>query len=148
LPALQRTTTSTGSLVVNGQTEPLNTLGIHWVDSNYVPKGESGGSEYLVVTGTSTIPTAARINDTGIFYTANRYASSTKAVFLGTETVSYVVEADTASTALLSIISVEKNKSGTTTSTSRNQYRITPAGTFTRIKTTGVEGNLLLTITY
>ena len=148
MPALQKTTTSAGSIVDNGQTAPLNSLSISWVDSNYVPKGNSGGSEYLVVTGTPTFPTAARINDTGTFYTANRYASSTKAVLLGTETVSYALEADAASTALLTIINMEKNTSGITTSTNRQQLRITPAGTFKRLGSTGIEGTLSLTITY
>ena len=148
MPALQKTTTSAGSIVDNGQTAPLNSLSISWVDSNYVPKGNSGGSEYLVVTGTPTFPTAARINDTGTFYTANRYASSTKAVLNGTRTASYLVEADTASTALVSYIIEHKNTSNVTTSKSTQQFRITPTGTFTRIKENLVEGTTSLTITY
>ena len=148
MPALQKTTTSTGSIVANGQTAPLNSLSITWVDSNYVPKGQSGDGEYLVVTGTPIFPTAARINDTGTFYKVNRYATSSKAVLLGTETVSYLLEADTVSTALLTIIFVEKNTSGITTSTNRQQFRITPAGTFKRLSSTGIKDTLSLTITY
>jgi len=148
LPALQRTTTATGSAVVNGGTIPLNTSSIDWFDSNYVPKGESGGEDYVVIAGTPTIPTTARINDTGTLYTANRYASSTKAVLRGTSEVTYVMEADTASTALVTLINEEKNTSNVTTSTSSEQFRITPTGTFTRIKDTAVQGNVLLTITY
>jgi len=146
--AQQRTTTATGSIVVNGTTVPLNSSSIDWVDSNYVPKGESGGTDYIVVTGTPTIPTAARVNDTGTLYTANRYSNSTKSVLRGTETVTYVLEADTATTALLKLIITEKDNSNTTTSTSSTQFRITPAGAFTRVKETLVEGTTNLTITY
>ena len=148
LSALQGTSTMTGSFVANGVTYPLNLISISWFDSNYVPKGTSSNSEYSVITGTPTIPTAGRINDTGILYTENLYTSSTKAVFLGTETTSYVVEADTASTALLTITSVEKNTSGITTNTSTNQYRITPTGTAKRIKGTSVGGATSLLFTF
>jgi hypothetical protein len=147
-PAQQRTTTATGSFTVNSTTVPLNTSSITWVDSNYVPKGESGSDEYVVVTGTPTIPTSARVNDTGTLYTANRYASSSKAVLLGTTRATYVVEADTANTALVTLILEEKNTSNATTTTSSAQLRITPLGTFTRIKETVVEGTSALTLTY
>jgi outer membrane lipopolysaccharide assembly protein LptE/RlpB len=148
LPAQQRTTTATGSVVVNGVTVALNTSSIDWVDSNYVPKGESGGEDYVVVTGTPTIPTTVRINDTGTLYTANRYFSSTKAVLRGTSRATYVVEADTSSTALVTLIIEEKNTSNVTTSTSSAQFRITTAGAFTRIKETLVEGTSTLIVTY
>ena len=146
--AQQRTTTATGSVVANGVTIPLNSSSIRWVDSNYVPKGGSGGTDYIVVTGTPTIPTAARVNDTGTFYTANRYSNSTKSVLRGTQTVTYVLEADTATTALLKTITTEKDNSNKTTSTASAQLRITPTGTITRVKETLLEGTTNLTITY
>jgi hypothetical protein len=69
-------------------------------------------------------------------------------VLRGTETVTYVLEADTATTALLKIINIEKDNSNRTTSTSSVQYRITPAGAYTRVNETSVEGTINLTITY
>ena len=122
-----------------------------WVNgSNYAPLGETEvGNDYVVVTGTPTIPTAARVNDTAPLYTANRYATSTKAVLLGTRTVSYVVEADTASTALITLIQETKDTSNVTTGRFTQQLRITPNGTFTRIKETAVEGTKTnFTLTY
>ena len=101
-----------------------------------------------MVTALGTLPSAARINDTGNLFTANRYASSTKAVLRGTRTASYVVEADTASTALVSLIIEEKNTSNVTTSKDTLQLRITPNGTYTRIKETYVSTTTSLTITY
>lgn len=45
LASLQRTTTVTGSFSVNGTSYPLASSSVSWTDSNYVPRGESGGSE-------------------------------------------------------------------------------------------------------
>jgi hypothetical protein len=146
--AQQRTTTVTGSFTVNGSTYSLNSSQISWVDSNNSPVGESGGTDYVVVTGTPTIPATIRVNDTGTLYTANRYSNNTKSVLRGTLTLTYVVEADTASTALLTLIRAEKDTSGTTTSTSSAQARITPAGGLSRVKETSLEGATSLVITY
>ena len=146
----KQTQTIAVSLVTNGQTIPINESYDTWVDgSNYAPKGETSvSSNYVVVTGTGTLPTAARINDTATLYTANRYADSTKAVLKGTRTVSYVLEADTASTALLSLLFEDKSGLNETTSKSTAQFRITTTGAFTRIKATSVEGATTLIFTY
>jgi len=147
LPALQRTVTLKGSFVSDGETTPLTVSCIEWVDLNYVPKGESCESEYVVVTGTPTIPTVTRVNDTGTLYTANRYESSTKEVLLGTKSVTYVIETDTTSTALLTLFSVEKSISNVETKTISEQFRITPTGTFTRIKDTVVIEGIIRSLT-
>ena len=146
-PALQQTTSILGSFTANNQTIPLATSSISWVDTNYMPRGTSGGSEYIVVDGTATIPTAAKINDTGTIFTAKRYTTSAKTSLLGTRTVTYVMEADTGSTALVTLISVDKNNAGATTSTSTDQYRVTTANTFTKIKETGVDNTNGLSLT-
>jgi hypothetical protein len=151
-PALQQAVSILGTITVNNQTGPLATSSISWVDTNYMPLGTSGGSEYIVVNGTASIPTAAKVNDTGAVYTAKRYTTSAKTSLLGTRTVTYVVEADTATTALVTLISVDKNNSGTTTVTATEQYRVTTANTFTKIKETGVDNtnglSLTLTVIY
>ena len=147
--ALQQTTTVTGSFTANNQTIPLAASSISWVDTNYMPRGTSGGSEYIVVDGSASIPTAAKINDTGSVFTAKRYTTSAKTTLLGTRTVTYVVEADSGTTALVTLIDVDKNNAGTTTSTSTSQYRITTANTFTKIKETAVDNvnGISLTLT-
>lgn len=147
--ALQQTTTVTGSFTANNQTIPLAASSISWVDTNYMPRGTSGGSEYIVVDGSASIPTAAKINDTGSVFTAKRYTTSAKTTLLGTRTVTYVVEADSGTTALVTLIDVDKNNAGTTTSTSTSQYRITTTNTFTKIKETAVDNvnGISLTLT-
>jgi hypothetical protein len=146
----QRTVVVTGTLSGNGRTVPLNSSGIDWYDSNYIPKGATGGEDYVVVTGTPVIPATVRVNDTGTVYTANRWSNSSKTVLRGTDVVSWVIEADTATTALLSLISTEKNTSNVTTSISTQLIRIRPDGTFTRIKETILDltDNTTMTLTY
>jgi hypothetical protein len=146
--AQQRTTTATGSITVSGTTVPLNSSSVDWFDSNNVPLGESGGDDYIVVTGTPTIPATVRVNDTGSLYTANRYADSTKAALRGTLTVTYVVTADTATTVYVTLIREEKNTFNASTSTGSAKIRMNTAGAITRINETLVEDNSAITITY
>jgi hypothetical protein len=149
-PQLQRTIAVTGSISANGQSAPLNSSAIDWYDSNYLPLGNTGGEDYVVVLGNAVIPTSVRVNDTGTVYTATRWSNSSKTFSRGTEVISYVVEADTASTALLTLILTEKDTNNTTLSISSQQFRIRPDGTFTRIKETIIDysDNISFTLTY
>jgi hypothetical protein len=146
-PALSKTTVVTGTVNVNGQSAPYGGSTVGYVDSNYRPLGTQA-DEYWAVTGSPTIPLTARINDTGTMYTANRYANSTKAIPLGTATVSYAVQPDSASSALLRILVTEKTTTGTTTSTTISTYRMTPAGTLTRLTEEFQSGSTALTLRY
>ena len=146
-PAQQRTSSVTGSFIVNGQSFPLNYSSVAWVNSNYSPLG-SEGDEYTVVVGTPTIPTAAKVGDTGPLYIANRYTNSSKTVPLGTIISTYVVEQDTTSTALVTFISTYKNTSNTTEQIVSAQYRINTANAFTRIKETAFNLTSGLTLTF
>lgn len=146
-PAQQKTTTVTGSVTANGVTIPLSSSSTTYVDSNYNPLGSSG-TDYAVVNSGASIPTTARVNDTGTWYSTIRYASSTKATQRGTGTVSYVLEPDTASTALLKIILTEKDNSNNETSRSTVTFRMTPAGALTRISESSVQGSTAITLTY
>lgn len=145
--ALQKTSTVNASLTANGMTMPLASTLVSYVDSNYVPLG-SVNDEYLVVTGAITIPVTGQVNDAGIWFSANRYASSLKINLLGTEVVSYALLPDTASTALLDIIQVDKNLSGATTMTTTLRFRISPAGELTRLSEQALADTTHLTLTY
>jgi hypothetical protein len=100
-----------------------------YVDSNYAPKGWANG-EYVVVTSVATIHDTAKVNDSGLWHTSNRYADSTKLTFLGVSQVSYALLPDTATTALLKIIQVDKDTIGNTLMTATAIFRITPCGRF------------------
>jgi hypothetical protein len=147
---LSRSVTATGSLVVNGQSVPLNTTSTAYFDSNYNPVG-GVSTEYEVINSTPpSIPQTVKIGDTGILYTFNRYPTSTKAFSLGTNTVSYVIEPDTATTALVTIIGTEKDTSGKLTSSSSAVFRATASGNITLVKETSTDytSNTTLTATY
>lgn len=145
--AQAKTTTATGTFSANGQSYPLATTTTAYVSSNYDPLGFNG-SEYEVVSTSTPIPVTARVNDTGTWYSSVRYTSSSKATRAGTATATFVLEPDTASTALLKIIHIEKDTSGTVTSTNTSTFRMTPAGALTRLSETILEGSTTLTLTY
>jgi hypothetical protein len=146
--ALQKVTVITGTLNANGRTIPLSSSSTEFVDTNYNPLG-SQGDEYEVVTSSVTIPSTARVNSTGVWYTSTLYATSAKSRVEGTATVSYVLEPDTASTALLKIIRIDKDSFGSTTFTNTATFRMTPSGTLTRISETAVwASGSVLTIAY
>lgn len=146
-PALAKTTTVTGTLSASGQTAPLATTTTAYVDSNYNPLGFNA-TDYTVITGSSAIPTTARINDTATWYSAIRYSSSSKTLRRGTTTASFVLEPDTASTALLKIIEIQKDTSNAVTSTATTTFRMTPAGALTRLSESVIQGTTTLTLAY
>jgi hypothetical protein len=146
--ALSKSTTATGNIVINGTNVPSAVTATMFFDSNYVPLGNTGGTDYEVVTGTVTIPTTARVGDTGNFYSTNRYSSSSKTLLRGTTQVSYVLEPDTATTAIFKMIRVEKDTSNTKTSTSTISFQITPSGGITRKQETLAETGVAITVTY
>lgn len=148
LPALQKVSVVTATLSANGQSLPLSATTTTYVDSNYNPLG-SDGADYEVVSGSVTIPTTAKVNDAGVWYSSTLYSSSAKTSRSGTATVSFVMEPDTASTALLKILRIEKDPSGITTSSSSISFRMTPSGSLTRLSETEVAPDgTALTIKY
>jgi hypothetical protein len=149
-PALQKSQTTSFTIVANGVSVPVTTNSVVYVDSNYNPLGKSSSSEYAVLFGAATIPTTAVVNDNGTAYTFNRYANSSKATFLGTEVVTYVLAADTASTALLKVTHTFRNATNTLTSQDTSTTRIMPSGGFTNNSESGFDNTtgLVLNITY
>lgn len=137
VPAQKKTMTILGSVAISGVSDSLNSTQDAYYDSNYNALGMSG-VDYKIVTSSKPIPTTARINDTGSLYTGNRYASSTKSQLLGTFSASYAIQEDTTTTAIINIISTEKDTAGKTISTSTAKYRMTTSGSVTNISESGV----------
>ena len=107
-----------------------------YVDTNYVPVGmNSVGVNYGVYLTAPVIPTSVKVGDTGIIGTENLYKNSTKSVSNGTTVSSYVVTADTASTALVNLIGKIYDASSALTATEQDIYRIDSTGTLTPIST-------------
>lgn len=103
----------------------------NYFDTNYIPRGYSTGSSYGVYLTPLTIPATVTVGGTGVLGSLTEYTNSTKSTLSGRMDVSYVVEADTATTAIVNVIVKSYNVSGTLTSTEQDRYRITTSGTMT-----------------
>ena len=106
----------------------------NYYDTNYVPLGYSAvGSSYGVFLTPPSIPASVRVGSTGTLGTLNLYTDSTKSVSSGTRVVSYVIEADTATTAIVNLIARDFNTSSVLTMTEQDRYRIAATGPLTLI---------------
>ena len=126
---------SVGSLNVSN-CNPASNVGTttSYFDSNYVPLGYSiVGGNYAVWTSPPSLPAAARVGDVAVAGTVNKYTNSTKSTSAGTEENSYVIEADTATTAIANLISKNYNAAHTLTSTEQDRYRVAADGSLTLI---------------
>jgi hypothetical protein len=102
-----------------------------YYDTNYTPLGASSASEYSVFNGIPKLPSSARVGDVGIVGSQNTFTNNTKATSTGREDTSYVMEADTATTAIVNFISQSYNSTGNLTLTVQNRYRVAADGTLT-----------------
>jgi hypothetical protein len=130
--ALQKTSTLSMSRLVDGKTSPLILTITSYFDSNYLPLGTSG-IEYRVVMDQRSLPSTAKVGEGDTAYIANRYASISKADFLGTVESTWALLSDTDTTAILKITEITKDLNGDMTAQSVASYRITPFGGVTRI---------------
>jgi hypothetical protein len=94
-----------------------------YVDTNYLPLG-TVGDKYIVYTGKFNLPSAIKVGDVGIFADAQRYTDNTKTTPDGTAQISYLVEADTASTALITVATKVLGNSKLLESTQLTKYTI------------------------
>lgn len=107
----------------------------NYYNSNYVPLGASGDS-YLVYTGTFNVPSTAKVGDVGIIGNAVRYSNSSKTTQTGTAQLSYIVEADTETTAMITVATKAYNSSNTLETTQLTKYRINSANTLSLVSLT------------
>ena len=109
--------------------------GANYYSSNYTPLGYSlPGNEYgRFVSLPSAIPTSVKVGDTAAYSTQNTYTDSTKSLQTGQRFLSYVIESDTANTAIANLITKAYNMQGQLLYTSQSRYRIAADGTLTVI---------------
>lgn len=146
--ALAKTSTVAATLTVGGVAVPMTVSSTSYVDAAYNPLGDAYDDAYEVVSGAVAIPATGKVGDSGIWYTADRYGDSSKTSRLGTMTVSYALEADSATTALLRIVGTDRDTGGNTTATTTARYRLTPAGALTPISEVSVDSSGTLNVTY
>lgn len=133
--AKKGTASSVGKFVRNGVTSSFNSISNYYFDGDLNPLGDDDGSSYSVVVGVATLPTAARVGDKGTAYIINEYSDSTKTGEYSTSTHTYLIEADTANTALVTLTSTRIESDGVTY-TSALQARISAGNVLTLLKNT------------
>jgi len=109
--------------------------GTNFFDSNYALLGSTvTGVEYAKFTSGSTpaaLPTGAKVGDTGALSSLTTYTDATKTTVTGSRTVSYAIEADTATTAVLNVIVKTFDTSNALQVTQQSRYRVAADGSLT-----------------
>jgi hypothetical protein len=102
-----------------------------YYDSSYSPLGSSiPGVEYTkFVTQPPPLPASVKVGDTAVYATLTVYTDSTKAVTSGQRVLSYLVEADTASTVIVNLITRNYNSASQLMWTQQTRYRLGTGGT-------------------
>lgn len=145
--AFQKTSILTATLSGAGQTIPISSTSSSYFDSSFRPLGQTDTGQYCVTTSTTPIPATAKIGDSGSWFVYTCYTNSSKTLRLGTITVTYILEPETATTGILKINSQFSAVSGggfTATTT----LRLTTAGQLTRLSETALISGLSITVTY
>lgn len=135
-PALSATGTVTVNVLASADCNAATTTEtiIGYFDSNYIDLGYSMvGGEYAVFQAPPVVPVSVKVGDTAIVGTEDIYTNSTKTTSNGTEVHSFIVEAETFSTAIVNNISKTIDTIGNVTSTTQARWRITEAGALTPI---------------
>jgi hypothetical protein len=125
-------TSATTLTFTNCTPSSIAATSIQYYDSNYLPKGYSvQGGNYGVYVSTPVISSAAKVGDVVVVGTTNLYTNSTKATGAGHADATYVVEPDTATTAIINLIDKTYNSSNVLTSTEQDRYRVAANGALT-----------------
>lgn len=123
-------------------TPALNSsTGTSYYDTNYLPIGFVSQSGGVGVYARGNIPNSVKVGDVGINGTENYYTDSTRSVPDGRRDISFVVEPDTANTAIVNTISKYYNplvvgdlvKDGKLRLMTQERYRLASAGALTLI---------------
>jgi hypothetical protein len=123
-PALSGTSVSTMSFT-NCTPASITSTSFSYYDTSYVALGSvnQDGSNYCVVTSPTALPLTFRVGDTGVLPQELCFTSSSKATADGRLDRSYVVEADTADSAIVNIISKNYNSSNQLLFTGQERIR-------------------------
>ena len=125
------------------------TSAVFYYATDFTPLGSevSGGGEYVVYEPGLVVPATVKVGDTAVIGQATKYASRAKTTVAGTEVLSYVVAADTANTALVTLITRDSDASGRVTATAQTTYRISADGALTRLSMDVATPNIHVVLT-
>lgn len=110
--------------------------GTNYYNASFIPIGVSvnpglTSEQYGVLVSAGTLPTAVTVGQTGAISALDIYSSSAKTTKIGSRVITYVIEADTASTAIVNITTKSYNNSATPQllSTEQKRYKMAAGGT-------------------
>jgi len=134
---LSQTAVISGTTTENGQNSPYTVSVQSFYTTNYEPLGSSSATDYCVVQVTPALPSGVKVGDKADLYVEDCYKDNTKGTKTSQDTNSYSVEADTASTAIVNLISTSRSPTlGSVMSTDEDRYRIDQSGNFTWVSET------------
>ena len=147
----ERRVSVTGSVSVRGVTVPIAANVQEYYGADTKPIGRIDSDSYCVYEGQSPIPAFVKVGDSGSWYNSVCYTSSAKVSRVSTSSATYVIEPDSATTALLKLVQRVNSGSGQG-NVAVASYRITSAGSYTKVSensASAVDGVLLnLTVRY
>ena len=105
-----------------------------YYDATFLPLGfEEQGGDYGVFMAPPAIPNSVMVGNVGTVGTILLYTDSTKAVGNGHYDLSFVVEPDTATTAIVNLISKSYDSTSQLLHTEQDRYRITSTGALSAV---------------
>jgi hypothetical protein len=128
---LQQIQTTNLTLTGSNGTLPLNsTLTLFYLPADYTPLGSISANRYEVADLPVTFPTSAKVGDQGPVRTTKYYSDATKGTQIGGSASSYSIEADTATSVIVKLVTVQTLTQPTTqTQTETVRYRLNSVGT-------------------
>jgi len=126
----------TSTINVTNCVPATNTVtGTSYYDANYTILGSSiPNLEYTkVLTTPPPLPASVKVGDTAVYATITVYTDSTKRTIVGQRVLSYVVEADSPTTAFVTLITKSYNATNQLLFTQQSKFRIQGDGTLTSV---------------
>lgn len=125
--SIRRNGATTGTIGGNGVSVPVADAHSEHYGLDFKPLGRVALGAYCVHANQVQPPIAAKVGDSGTWYTSTCFTSSSKLSKFGTKVVSYVLEPDSDTTAILKIIEKITPLSGLP-ALSTSAFRINTAG--------------------
>jgi hypothetical protein len=127
---LNNTNTLTATITANGQTVSDNSSGIDINDSNYneIAYQDNIDGSLTKVDQVVPVPTTVHVGDSGSLGSATDYSDSTATTVTGTETLTYSIVADTATSIIFVLTKKGYDTNHNLTDTDIQRIRITDTG--------------------